>query len=78
MSYPAQNPCLAIWVKLPCYEREEAVEVRQFPAEKRLGVSMAQGLSGEAVKGNPTTVIPRVDETKSTNNRRVDRTADYA
>jgi len=53
------------WAKLPCYGREGAVEVRPFPAEKRLGVSMAQGLSGEAVKGNPTTtVIPRVDESK--------------
>ena len=28
-----------------------AVEVRPFPAEKRPGVSMAQGLSGEAVNG---------------------------
>jgi hypothetical protein len=29
---------------------------------------MAQGLSGEAMKGNPTTtVIPGVDESKSTN-----------
>src|SRR5437660_511596 len=46
--------------------REGAVEVRPFPAEKRLLVSEAQGLSGEAVKGNPpTTVIPRVDESKS-------------
>jgi len=35
-----------------------------FPAEKRLLVSEAQGLSGEAVKGNPTTVIPGVDESK--------------
>ena len=46
--------------------REGAVEVRPFPAEKRLLVSEAQGLSGEAMKGNPpTTVIPRVDESKS-------------
>jgi hypothetical protein len=52
--------------KLPRYRREGTVEVRPFPAEKRLRVSEAQGLSGEAVKGNPmTTVIPRVDESKS-------------
>ena len=63
------------WAKLPRYGREGAVEVRPFPAEKRLRVSEAQGLSGEAMKGNPTTVIPRVDESKSTNNRRVDRTS---
>ena len=44
-----------------------AVEVRPFTAEKRLCVSEAQGLSGEAMKGNPTTtaVIPGVDESKS-------------
>jgi len=55
------------WAKLPRYGREGAVEVRPFPAETRPRVSMAQGLSGEAVKGNPTTtVIPRVDESKST------------
>jgi hypothetical protein len=54
--------------KLPRYWREGAVEVRPFTAETRLRVSMAQGLSGEAMKGNPTTtVIPRVDESKSTN-----------
>src|SRR5438093_7661687 len=54
------------WAKLPRYWREGAVEVRPFPAEKRLGVSEAQGLSGEAMKGNPTTtVILRVDESKS-------------
>ena len=54
------------WAKLPRYWREGAVEVRPFPAEKRLLVSEAQGLSDEAVKGNPTTtVIPRVDESKS-------------
>ena len=47
------------------YGREGAVEVRPFPAEKRLRASEAQGLSGEAVKGNPTTVIPGVDESKS-------------
>src|SRR4029077_10985389 len=53
------------WAKLPRYGREGAVEVRPFTAEKRLCVSEAQGLSGEAVKGNPTTtVIPRVDESK--------------
>src|SRR3989440_10831398 len=52
--------------KLPRYGREGAVEVRPFPAEKRLRVSEAQGLSGEAMKGNPTTtVIPGVDESKS-------------
>src|SRR2546421_11261882 len=65
------------WAKLPRYGREGAVEVRPFPAEKRLCVSEAQGLSGEAMKGNPTTtVILRADESKSTNNRRVDRTRD--
>src|SRR5467141_3492672 len=43
-----------------------AVEVRPFPAKKRLWASKAQGLSGEAMKGNPTTtVIPGVDESKS-------------
>ena len=52
--------------KLPRYRREGAVEVRPFPAKTRLCVSEAQGLSGEAVKGNPTTtVIPGVDESKS-------------
>ena len=52
--------------ELPRYRREGAVEVRPFPAKKRLGASEAQGLSGEAMKGNPTTtVIPRVDESKS-------------
>ena len=51
-------------VKLPRYWREGAVEVRPFPAKKRPSVSEAQGLSGEAVKGNPTTVIPGVDESK--------------
>jgi hypothetical protein len=54
------------WAKLPRYRREGAVEVRPFPAEKRPCVSEAQGLSGEAMKGNPTTtVILRVDECKS-------------
>ena len=63
--------------KLPRYWREGAVEVRPFHAEKRLRVSEAQGLSGEAMKGNPmTTVIPGVDESKSSprTNRRLDRT----
>src|SRR5690242_3750778 len=64
--------------KLPRYGREGAVEVRPFTAETRLRVSMAQGLSGEAMKGNPTTTaIPGVDESKSTNNRRVDRTRSH-
>ena len=52
------------WAKLPRYGREGAVEVRPFPAETKLRASLAQGLSGEAVKGNPTTVIPRVDGSK--------------
>jgi len=39
--------------KLPRCRREGAVEVRPFPAEKRLLVSEAQGLSGEAMNGNP-------------------------
>jgi hypothetical protein len=52
--------------KLPRYGREGAVEVRPFIAKKRPCVSEAQGLSGEAMKGNPpTTVILRVDESKS-------------
>ena len=66
------------WAKLPRYGREGAVEVRPFTAEKRLRASEAQGLSGEAVKGNPpTTVIPGVDESKPSpsNNRRLDRTS---
>jgi hypothetical protein len=51
--------------KLPRYGREGAVEVRPFTAKKRPCVSEAQGLSGEAMKGNPpTTVIPGVDESK--------------
>jgi hypothetical protein len=66
------------WAKLPPrYGREGAVEVRPFPAKKRLLVSEAQGLSGEAMKRNPpTTVIPGVDESKPSprNNRRLDRT----
>src|SRR5437867_5102633 len=63
--------------KLPRYGREGAVEVRPFTAKKRLLVSEAQGLSGEAMKGNPTTtVIPGVDESKPSprTNRRLDRT----
>ena len=65
------------WAKLPRSGREGAVEVRPFTAKKRLSVSEAQGLSGEAMKGNPTTtVILRVDESKSSprTNRRLDRT----
>src|SRR2546425_8328121 len=68
------------WAKLPRYMREWAVEVRPFPAKKRLLVSEAQGLSGEAVKGNPTTtVIPGVDESESSprTNRRLDRTVRF-
>jgi hypothetical protein len=62
--------------KLPRYWREGAVEVRPFPAREKLRASEAQGLSGEAMKWNPTTtVLPRVDGSKSTNNRRVDKTA---
>jgi hypothetical protein len=54
------------WAKLPRYWLEGAVEVRPFSAKKKLRASEAQGLSGEAVKGNPTTtVIPRVDKSKS-------------
>src|SRR2546422_10226147 len=64
--------------KLPRYRREGAVEVRPFTAKKRLRVSEAQGLSGEAMKRNPTTtvIIPGVDESKSSprTNRRLDRT----
>ncbi len=43
-----------------------AVEVRPFQAKKKpYAASEAEGLSGEAVKGNPTTtVILRVDESK--------------
>ena|SRR5207249_1134717 len=55
------------WAKLPRSGREGAVEVRPFTAKKRLSVSEAQGLSGEAMIGNPTTtvVIPGVDGSKS-------------
>jgi len=67
------------WAKLPRSGREGAVEVRPFTAKKRLIVSEAQGLSGEAMIGNPpTTVIPGVDESKSrsSSNRRLDGTLD--
>jgi len=65
------------WAKPPRYRREGAVEVRPFPAKKRPRVSEAQGLPAEAMKRNPTTtVIPGVDESKSSprTNRRLDRT----
>src|SRR5437016_13919486 len=63
------------WAKLPRYEREGAVEVRPFPAKKRLRVSEAQGLSDEAMKGNPmTTLIPRVDESKASHRTNEDLT----
>ena len=65
------------WAKLPRYRREGAVEVRPFPAEKGLYVSEAQGLSVEAMKGNPTTTaILRVYESKLSpqTNRKLDRT----
>jgi hypothetical protein len=53
--------------KLPRSGREGAVEVRPFTAKTKQRASEAQGLSGEAVKGNPTTtVIPGVDESKTT------------
>jgi hypothetical protein len=63
-----KNPSHGNGVKLTRSVREGAVEVRPFTAETRLRVSMAQGLSGEAMKGNPTTttVIPGVDESKIT------------
>ena len=62
--------------KLPRYGREGTVMVRPFTAKKKHWASEAQGFSSEAMKGNPlTTVIPGVDESKSTNNRRVDRTS---
>ena len=64
---PDQRKILAVQrVKLPRSGREGAVEVRPFTAKKRPCVSEAQGLSGEAMKRNPTmTVIPGVDESKS-------------
>jgi len=53
------------WAKLPRCGPEGVVEIRPFPAKKRPLVSEAQGLSGEAMKGNPTTtVVPGVDESK--------------
>ena len=42
--WPLYNPCLAKWAKLPRYGREGAVEVRPFPAKKRLCVSEARAL----------------------------------
>ena len=66
------------WAKLPRYGREGAVEVRPFPAEKRPCVSEAQGLSGEAMKGNPmTTVIPGADESKPSLRTTEDLTEPY-
>ena len=50
------------WAELPRSGREGAVEVRSFPASHRNVET--QGLSGEVMKGNSTTVIPRVDESK--------------
>jgi len=51
--------------KLPRYWREGAVEVRPFTAKKGQ-CPLVKGLSSEAMKGNPlTTVILRVDESKS-------------
>ena len=47
------------WAKLPRSWREGAVEVRPFPAEKRQYVSEAQGLSCEAMKGEPDDGNPR-------------------
>src|SRR5256886_13420121 len=50
---------------LPRSWRGGGVEVRRSPAETKPQASEAQGLSCEAVKGNPpTTVIPGVDESK--------------
>jgi len=64
--------------KLPRYGREGAVEVRPFTAKTKLRASEAQGLSGEAVKGNPTTtVIPRVDESKPSHRTTEDLTEPY-
>ena len=73
---PDQRKILAVQrVKLPRYRREGAVEVRPFTAKTRLRASEAQGLSGEAVKGNPpTTVIPGVDESKSSPRKTEDLT----
>ena len=74
-----RSGCDSSHVTRPYYDtwREGAVEVRPFTAKTRLRVSEAQGLSSEAMKGNPlTTVIPGVDESKSSprTNRRPDRT----
>jgi hypothetical protein len=64
--------------KLPRYGREGAVEVRPFPAETKLCASLAQGLSGEAVKGNPTpTVIPGVDKSKPSHRTTEDLTEPF-
>ncbi|HVH16149.1 MAG TPA: hypothetical protein VNA15_10600 [Candidatus Angelobacter sp.] len=66
--------------KLPRYGREGTVEVRPFTAKKKLRASEAQGLSGEAVKGNPTTngnPPSRREQVQSSNNRRLDRTETY-
>jgi len=66
VGWPQQNPRLATGHATTLQAREGAVEVRPFPAEMGQRVSEAQGLSDEAVKGNPmTTVIPGVDESKS-------------
>jgi len=78
--YRKIHPRISVWqrAKLPRYRREWAVEVRPFTAIKRLFVSGAQGLSGEAVKGNPTTtVIPGVDESKSSPRATEDSTESY-
>ena len=64
--------------KLPRYRREGAVEVRPLPAEKRPRISEAQGLSSEAMKGNPmTTVIPGADESKPSLRTTEDLTEPY-
>ena len=67
MSGGLANRKIPAWqrAKLPRYRREGAVEVRPFTAKKRPSVSEAQGLSSEAMKENPTTIILRVDESKS-------------
>ena len=63
-------------VKLPRYGREGAVEVRPFPAEKTPCISIAQGLLGEAVNGNPTTGSPRSRCPEANPSNRVNRTSD--
>ena len=66
------------WAKLPRSGREGTVEVRPFTAKKRPWASEAQGLSGEAMKGNPTTtVILRVDESKPSLRATEDLTEPY-